>query len=71
MIHISPWEQEIYSKLFFDRDPADPAPVAELLAYFNAEFAPYQMLAVHYFWEDPFWRRKYEAVPWLEELIRL
>ena len=71
MVHISPWEQKIYSKLFFDRDPADPAPVPELLAYFNAEFAPYQMLAVHYFWEDLFWRRKYEAVPWLEELIRL
>ena len=71
MVHISPWEQKIYSKLFFDRDRADPAPVPELLAYFNAEFAPHQMLAVHYFWEDLFWRRKYEAVPWLEESIRL
>ncbi len=71
MGHISPWEQKIYSKLFFDRDPDDPAPVAELLAYFNAEFAPCQMLAVHYFWEDLFWRRKYEPVPWLETLIRL
>jgi 3-methyladenine DNA glycosylase/8-oxoguanine DNA glycosylase len=71
MVHISPWEQKIYSKLFFDRDPGDPAPVPELMAYFNAEFAPYQMLAVHYFWENLFWRRKYEAVPWLEELIRL
>jgi len=71
MVHISPWEQKIYSKLFFDRDPGDPVPVPELLAYFNAEFAPYQMLAVHYFWEDLFWRRKHEPVPWLEELIRL
>jgi len=71
MVHISPWEQKIYSKLFFDRDPGDPTPVPELLAYFNVEFAPYQMLAVHYFWEDLFWRRKYEPVPWLEELIRL
>lgn len=71
MVHISPWEQKIYSKLFFDRDPGDPAPVPELLAYFNAEFAPHQMLAVHYFWEDLFWRRKVEPVPWLEELIRL
>ncbi len=71
MVHISPWEQKIYSKLFFDRDPGDPAPVPELLAYFNAEFAPHQMLAVHYFWEDLFWRRKVEPAPWLEELIRL
>ncbi len=71
MVHISPWEQKIYSKLFFDRDPGDPAPVSELLAYFNAEFAPHQMLAVHYFWEDLFWQRRVEPAPWLEELIRL
>jgi hypothetical protein len=71
MVHISPWEQKIYSRLFFDRDPEDPAPVPELLAYFNEQFSPYQMLAVHYFWEDLFWRRKTEPVPWLEKLIRL
>ena len=71
MVHISPWEQKIYSRLFFDRDPEDPAPVAELLAYFDEQFSPYQMLAVHYFWEDLFWRRKTEPVPWLEALIRL
>jgi 3-methyladenine DNA glycosylase/8-oxoguanine DNA glycosylase len=71
MVHISPWEQKIYSKLFFDRDPEDPAPIPELLAYFNEQFSPYQMLAVHYFWEDLFWRRRTEPVPWLEKLIRL
>jgi hypothetical protein len=71
MVHISPWEQRIYSKLFFDRDPEDPAPVPELLAYFDEQFHPYQMLAVHYFWEDLFWRRRTEPVPWLEKLIRL
>ena len=71
MVHISPWEQRIYSKLFFDRDPEDPAPVSELLAYFDEQFSPYQALAVHYFWEDVFWRRRTEPVPWLEKLIRL
>jgi len=71
MVHISPWEQRIYSKLFFNRDPEDPAPVPELLAYFDEHFRPYQMLAVHYFWEDLFWRRRTEQVPWLEKLIRL
>jgi 3-methyladenine DNA glycosylase/8-oxoguanine DNA glycosylase len=71
MVHISPWEQGIYSKLFFDREPEDPVPVSELLDYFSAEFAPYQMLAVHYFWEDLFWRRKTEPMAWLEKLIRL
>jgi 3-methyladenine DNA glycosylase/8-oxoguanine DNA glycosylase len=71
MAHISPWEQEIYSKLFFDCDPEQPAPVSDLLAYFNEQFSPYQMLAVHYVWEDLFWRRETEPVPWLEKLIRL
>lgn len=71
MVHISPWEQRIYTKLFFDRDPQDPAPVSELLAHFDEQFKPYQALAVHYFWEDLFWRRRAEPLPWLERLIRL
>ena len=29
--HISPWEQKIYSKLFFDADPDQPVPVKQLL----------------------------------------
>ncbi len=71
MEHISPWEQKIYSKLFFDRDPEDPALVEDLIAFFDAHFAGYRMLAVHYFWEDLWWRRKNEPVEWLERLIRL
>jgi 3-methyladenine DNA glycosylase/8-oxoguanine DNA glycosylase len=71
MVHISPWEQRIYSKLFFDQQPEDPVPVDTLLRFFDDRFAPYQMLAVHYVWEDLFWRHRYESVPWLETLIRL
>jgi len=41
------------------------------LAYFHEQFSPYSMLAVHYFWEDLFWRHTAEPVPWLEALIRL
>lgn len=67
--HISPWEQKIYSKLFFDQDPDDPRPVDELLRVFD-RFGAYKMLAVHYIWEDLFWRRKHESIPWLEKLIR-
>ena len=70
MDHISPWEQKIYSKLFFDREPDDPVGVDELLETFE-RFGEYKMLAVHYIWEDLFWRRKYEPVAWLEKLIRL
>jgi 3-methyladenine DNA glycosylase/8-oxoguanine DNA glycosylase len=69
--YISPWEQKIYSKLFFDNDPDQPVPVGQLLAYFNEQFGEYRMLAIHYFWEDLFWKRKNEHVEWLEKLIRL
>ena len=69
--HISPWEQKIYSKMFFDRNPEDAVPVPELLALFEQRFSPWRMLAVHYLWEDLWWRRVHEPVEWLEQLIRL
>ena len=69
--HISPWEQKIYSKLFFEVDPETPVPVDQLLAMFAQRFGEYRGLAVSYIWEDLFWKRKYEPVDWLERLIRL
>ncbi len=71
MSHISPWEQKIYSRLFFDVDPETPVPVEKLKALFAERFSGYEGLAVGYIWEDLFWRRKHEPVDWLERLIRL
>ncbi len=71
MSHISPWEQKIYSKLFFDVDPETPVPVEKLLELFDRRFGGYRGLAVSYIWEDLFWQRKYQPVEWLERLIRL
>jgi 3-methyladenine DNA glycosylase/8-oxoguanine DNA glycosylase len=68
--HISPWEQKIYSKLFFNQSPKNPVPVKKLLKYFE-RFGEYKQLAVHYIWEDLFWKRKHEHIPWLEKEIRL
>jgi 3-methyladenine DNA glycosylase/8-oxoguanine DNA glycosylase len=68
--HISPWEQRIYSKLFFDADPDHPLPVKQLLERF-AIYGEYKQLAVHYIWEDLWWKRKHEHIPWLEKLIRV
>lgn len=68
--HISPWEQKIYSKLFFDRDPEKPVPVDKLMKYFE-RYGEYKQLAVHYIWEDLWWRRKNEHISWLEKLIRV
>lgn len=68
--HVSPWEQKIYSKVFFDVDPENPVPVAEILKYFE-RFGEYKQLAVHYIWEGLWWKRKNENIPWLEKLIRV
>lgn len=71
MNHISPWEQKIYSKLFFNRNPENPVAVNKLIRLFNERFGGYRALAVHYIWEDLFWKRKHEKIEWLEKLIRL
>ena len=68
--HVSPWEQKIYSKLFFDKDPENPVPVEKILNHFE-KFGDYKRLAVHYIWEDLLWKRKHENIPWLEKLIRV
>ncbi len=68
--HISPWEQKIYSKLFFNRNPSRPVSTKKLLQFFN-RFGKYKQLAVHYIWEDLFWKRKNEHIPWLEKEIRV
>lgn len=69
--HISPWEQKIYSKIFFDRDPEKPVPVPRLLKYIK-QYGQYKHLAVHYIWEDLWWRRKNgEVMLWLEKEIRV
>jgi 3-methyladenine DNA glycosylase/8-oxoguanine DNA glycosylase len=68
--HVSPWEQKIYSKLFFDRDLERPVPVDRILKHFE-RFGVYKQLAVHYIWEDLWWQRKAGQTPWLEKLIRV
>ena len=68
--HVSPWEQKIYSKLFFNKDPENPVPVKTLLKHFE-KYGNYKQLAVHYIWEDLWWKRKNKHIPWLEKLIRV
>jgi 3-methyladenine DNA glycosylase/8-oxoguanine DNA glycosylase len=68
--HVSPWEQKIYSKVFFDVDPEKPVSVDKILKHFE-RFGDYKQLAVHYIWEDLWWKRKNENIPWLEKQIRV
>lgn len=69
--YISPWEQKIYTKLFFNQNPDNPVPVDQLLSLFSDRFGEFRMLAVHYIWEGLFWERKNQPVDWLEKMIRL
>jgi 3-methyladenine DNA glycosylase/8-oxoguanine DNA glycosylase len=66
--HVSPWEQRIYSRLFFDEELV---PTDRIIDEAKRRWGPWRMLAAHYLFEDLFWQRRQQAVPWLEELIRL
>jgi len=66
--HIAPWQQKIYSRLFYDKELV---PVDKIRDDIKKQYSNYSMLAVHYIWEDIFWRRKNEHIEWLEKEIRL
>lgn len=66
--HIAPWQQKIYSKLFYNKPLV---PVDRIKRDIQKQYGRYSMLAVHYIWEDIFWRRKTEKIDWLEKEIRL
>jgi 3-methyladenine DNA glycosylase/8-oxoguanine DNA glycosylase len=69
--HISPWEQKIYSKLFFNQDPDQPVPVEDLIAFLTDRYGGFRAIAIHYHWEDLFWKWKKGQASWLDPLIRL
>lgn len=66
--HIAPWQQKIYSRLFYNQ-PLVPA--NKIRDDIKKQYGMYSMLAVHYIWEDIFWRRENEKIDWLEKEIRL
>lgn len=69
--HISPWEQKIYTKIFFHKNyEKELVPVSTMLKYFN-KWSKWKNLAVHYLWEDIWWKRRNQHIPWLEKLVRL
>lgn len=65
--HISPWETKIYGQLLFGRDQVS---VEEILHRIDG-WRPWRMLAIHYLFEDLFWRHGETPIPWLQTLIRL
>ncbi|MDP3994634.1 MAG: hypothetical protein Q8P91_02295 [bacterium] len=69
--NVSPWEQKIYTHIFFNKDhEKELVPVEKMLEEFK-RWGKWKALAVHYVWEDIWWRRRNKDIPWLEKLIRL
>lgn len=66
--HIAPWQQKIYSRLFYDKPLISADKIRRDI---QKQYGKFSMLAVHYIWEDIFWRRKHEKIEWLEKEIRL
>lgn len=66
--HISPWQQKIYSMLFYNKKLVSADKIRKDI---QKNYGKYSMLATHYIWEDVFWRRKNEKIDWLEKEIRL
>ncbi len=65
--HISPWEQKIYSQLIFGKKTVS---AEHIIATSKKRWGEWCMLAMHYLFEDVFWRRREEKIDWLEEEIR-
>jgi 3-methyladenine DNA glycosylase/8-oxoguanine DNA glycosylase len=66
--HIAPWQQKIYSQLFYKKSLVSTNKIRDDI---KKQYGDYSMLAVHYIWEDIFWKRKHEKIDWLEKEIRL
>ncbi len=66
--HVAPWQQKIYSRLFYNRAMVSAKKIRDDI---RKQYGEYAMLAVHYIWEDIFWKRKTDHIPWLEKEIRL
>lgn len=70
--HISPWEQKIYTKMFFKKDyEKGLVSVDKMLRAFDKKWGRWKASAVNYVWEDIWWRRRNKNILWLEKLIRL
>jgi 3-methyladenine DNA glycosylase/8-oxoguanine DNA glycosylase len=66
--HIAPWQQKIYSRLFYNKPLVSASKISSDI---NKAYSKYSMLAVHYIWEDIFWKRKAMHIDWLEKEIRM
>ncbi|RJQ25098.1 DNA-3-methyladenine glycosylase 2 family protein [Candidatus Parcubacteria bacterium] len=69
--NISPWEQKIYTHIFFNKDHEKELVEVPLMLEYFKKWGKWKGLAVNYVWEDIWWKRKNQSIPWLEKEIRL
>lgn len=65
---ISPWEQKIYSRLIYKKELVD---IERIMKRATRTWGKWKMLALHYLFEDLFWRRQEGEEIWLDDLIKL
>ncbi len=65
---IPPWEQKILSRIVFDEKKV---PSEKIIQFFKKRYPGFEKLAIHYLWEDLFWKHKKNPISWLEKEIRL
>lgn len=65
--HFSPWEAKIISMLLFGNKDTSAEIILETI---ERRWGVWKMLAVHYLFEDIFWRRSNDPIPWLDDEIR-
>ncbi len=65
---IPPWEQKILSRLIYNKSLV---PTKKILKDIENRWDGWKRLAIHYIWEDIFWKRKTQKIDWLEKEIRL
>jgi 3-methyladenine DNA glycosylase/8-oxoguanine DNA glycosylase len=66
--HLAPWQLKVYSRLFYNKERVA---ATRVLKDVRRVFGAHTALAVHYLWEDLFWRHQRAAIPWLAAEIRL
>jgi 3-methyladenine DNA glycosylase/8-oxoguanine DNA glycosylase len=66
--HIAPWQQKIYSRLLYGKKKVA---ARRIINDVKRKYGEYSALAVHYLWEDLFWKRQSQTIGWLEAEIRL
>lgn len=66
--YLPPWEQKILSRLIYNKTLV---PAERILKDAEKRWGRWKKLAIHYIFEDIFWKRKIQKIDWLEKEIRL